>query len=704
MADAGGHEVGRISVRVLPNTSRFRRDLKDDLERVEDTLRGTVQMDAELNTAGAIARMRETMARLQAMGSRGVDIDVGIDRNRLSQLGATISTALSSALSDTGANGAKGLGGLAGGAGNSVAGTVALVAAISALVAPATGLVASLIAGLPSLAAGFGATAGAIALGLDGIKASAASLKPDLDALKASVSGVFEQRLTPIFDQLKGVFPTLKAGMGSVANGLADMFQGMTSAVTSGGGLAQIQNILSQTGGFLSSLQPVVGSFTDSFLKLASSGASSFGLLTSSLSTFANGFGGMVDRITSNGSFDSAMQGLSVTLDSVLGLFNRLMEVGVTAMGQLGGPLSTLINGLGDAFVAAMPALTSFSSVIANVLGTALTQLAPVITALTPAFTQLMSALGEGLTGNLQTLGPALTQIGTSLGGALTSAVQTLAPKIPELVANFSKLAQTLGPALSGAIDIAAKALPPLVSAITFASQGFAALIGTVAAVAAKFTEWAGVVASTVGQVVAKMSALGGQILSAVGNFSSLLVQSGKDLIQGLINGIGSMIGAAVAKVRELASTVVDSVKGALGIHSPSRVFTEIGQFTGQGLVNGLNSMQSPVAKAAQGLADSVANAMTVDGVQVGKSDFNASDYGKRAIGIGENFAKATGGQLMQDLGIGGNGALEAIAGYGLGFAEKAFGSTYNFHVSNADDAMAIQRNQQNKQLLGVRG
>ena len=48
------------------------------------------------------------------------------------------------------------------------------------------------------------------------------------------------------------------------------------------------------------------------------------------------------------------------------------------------------------------------------------------------------------------------------------------------------------------------------------------------------------------------------------------LFEIGKNIIQGLVNGIGSMIGAVNKKLKKLGN-IKEKIKGALGIHSPSR-------------------------------------------------------------------------------------------------------------------------------------
>ena len=83
------------------------------------------------------------------------------------------------------------------------------------------------------------------------------------------------------------------------------------------------------------------------------------------------------------------------------------------------------------------------------------------------------------------------------------------------------------------------------------------------------------------------------------------LTQIGKDVIQGLINGIGSMASAAWDKAKEVGNGIVNGIKGVLKIGSPSKVLREVGVWTGEGLAIGLEKADSLVAKAADGLAES---------------------------------------------------------------------------------------------------
>lgn len=91
-------------------------------------------------------------------------------------------------------------------------------------------------------------------------------------------------------------------------------------------------------------------------------------------------------------------------------------------------------------------------------------------------------------------------------------------------------------------------------------------------------------------------------IKSAFDNFS--LFDIGKNLIQGLIDGVNNMIETAKNAVANVGTAVIDKVKNVLGIHSPSTVFAEIGGYIDQGLANGITTAQGYVDEAMNKLVD----------------------------------------------------------------------------------------------------
>lgn len=74
-----------------------------------------------------------------------------------------------------------------------------------------------------------------------------------------------------------------------------------------------------------------------------------------------------------------------------------------------------------------------------------------------------------------------------------------------------------------------------------------------------------------------------------IGFFKNLdLAQVGRDMMQGLVDGIGSMANKVWEKAKSIAQGIGDSIKQFFGIASPSRLMREYGENIGEGLALGI--------------------------------------------------------------------------------------------------------------------
>lgn len=83
----------------------------------------------------------------------------------------------------------------------------------------------------------------------------------------------------------------------------------------------------------------------------------------------------------------------------------------------------------------------------------------------------------------------------------------------------------------------------------------------------------------------------------------------GGQIIDGLWQGLAAKWEGLKAKVAEIANSISGAVKGALGIHSPSRVFAELGGYTMQGLQMGLQKGGKGPLESVKALAGQLATA-----------------------------------------------------------------------------------------------
>ncbi|WP_148268996.1 phage tail tape measure protein [Streptosporangium roseum] len=182
-------------------------------------------------------------------------------------------------------------------------------------------------------------------------------------------------------------------------------------------------------------------------------------------------------------------------------------------------------------------------------------------------------------------------------------------------------------------------------------------------------------ITSKVSELVADVQKLPGKIKDVFADVGTWLLQAGRDLIDGMINGVKAKAQELVNQVRGLADTVVQAVKGALDSHSPSRVFHQIGEDTVQGWIDGVMAGEGRAVKAVQGV---IGKAISAANDAIG-GPMASMDAGVRAI-----LAKKKGPAVEQKIGI--NGVATGTAGVamggggGFGAAQAQGGVTVHMH------------------------
>lgn len=249
-----------------------------------------------------------------------------------------------------------------------------------------------------------------------------------------------------------------------------------------------------------------------------------------------------------------------------------------------------------------------FNAVMAaNPIGLIVIAIAGLVAGLVYFFTQ--TELGKQI---FQTFG----QILSGVFNAIISAVQS--------VGNFfSTVFNGIQAVVSGVIDwiknnwqlLLAILTGPIGIAILLITTHFQTIKnfigGVVGAIGGFFSGlWNGIingVSNMFGNVMGFFSALPGRILGVVGGLGSTLYNAGKDLIQGLLNGAGSLL-SKIGQffLDKLPGWIQGPFKSALGIRSPSTVFAGFGGNITEGLAEGLNKGQNIVSDAVGNITDSV--------------------------------------------------------------------------------------------------
>lgn len=158
-----------------------------------------------------------------------------------------------------------------------------------------------------------------------------------------------------------------------------------------------------------------------------------------------------------------------------------------------------------------------------------------------------------------------------------------------EGVAPLTAMIEPIGKALSVAFGGDAK---DQMSGLATAAQMLGRAIGLIATA---------VIAPIVGLI-----AIGAAVGKVLGWFESLktgAANAAAGLISGLAEGITNGISRVVQAAKDLADKVKATVKSALKIGSPSKVFAEMGRFTAQGMATGIERGTPAVAAAGQQMA-----------------------------------------------------------------------------------------------------
>jgi hypothetical protein len=94
------------------------------------------------------------------------------------------------------------------------------------------------------------------------------------------------------------------------------------------------------------------------------------------------------------------------------------------------------------------------------------------------------------------------------------------------------------------------------------------------------------------------------ELMSSFGNL-------GRAMIDGVVNGLKNNISKAVDKVKDIGKSMLNGLKKILGIHSPSKKFRELGEYSGEGLILGLKGMTSGVTNATKGIGKAAVNTLS---------------------------------------------------------------------------------------------
>lgn len=317
-------------------------------------------------------------------------------------------------------------------------------------------------------------------------------------------------------------------------------------------------------------------------------------------------------------------------------LTKALSEGGPEAMLQAAGQI---ISDLAASVTAQLPGLATSGTEI-------IVQLAADIVAATPAMLDaaagVMDALVQGIVDNLPSLIDSATKVivqfthylSDHAGDLMDAGIQLLEQLIIGITDNLPQL-------ITAAAELIAKFSAALISHLPDLLNCGAALLTTLADGIIRSIENLGEAAIA---CIAKLTGVWDGNMDEWGHI-------GENIVNGLLNGITGMWDTLVSNVKGKVNGLVSTVKNLLGIHSPSKVFTEIGENVTQGLVNGINTGAPAAQEAIQNIAQTL-NDYGPDFATVG-----ATITEQFRTKLDEGWA-----QIQSDIQTDALGAIEALA------------------------------------------
>lgn len=283
-------------------------------------------------------------------------------------------------------------------------------------------------------------------------------------------------------------------------------------------------------------------------------------------------------------SITSSLGGLGANLwNGLSAILPQIEQAGLQLIDALKTGIANNYPALMDAF---LTAITNATANLRNVAGT-----------LVDAGLDLILSLAQGFADGIPSLIENVPQIVTNVAGIIND-------NAPKVLAAGVQLIVTLGKGLIEAIPTLVANIPEILNAIVNVFLAFNWLnLGKslIELVGNGFKAMSGAVTGFM------KSSLDGA-LNYLKSLPKQALQWGKDLIAGFLKGLTSNVGGLLKGIKDITSTITNTVCSALGIHSPSTVFKEIGVNLMQGLAIGMKDGSGEVMETVDDLAAELEN------------------------------------------------------------------------------------------------
>lgn len=295
-------------------------------------------------------------------------------------------------------------------------------------------------------------------------------------------------------------------------------------------------------------------------------------------------------------------------------LWNSIKNITTQAWNAFLGIITPIIQPIINIFKTNFELIKNYISTVWNAISTAAGAaweiIKNVIIGPVLALLQLLTGNFEGALSTLSQIWTNILTAAQTIWESLCTIVSAFVDTLVQYVVNiFTGLSETFGTIMQGIMDVAVSIWSAIVDSISgFVSSAYQFVADGVSNMfniaSQMFSSIVSAVGEFFGQIPGTISGIWNDVISFLSGIN--LYDIGMNIIQGLVEGIAGMAGSVVSTIQNVVGGAIDFAKGLLGIHSPSRVFKEIGKFTGEGLAIGINNEADNVAKASENMIDAV--------------------------------------------------------------------------------------------------
>ncbi|HDN3408826.1 TPA: hypothetical protein P1U99_002394 [Staphylococcus aureus] len=301
------------------------------------------------------------------------------------------------------------------------------------------------------------------------------------------------------------------------------------------------------------------------------------------------------------------------------GLWNGIIAIATTVWNLLVTIITTVFTTIMTIVMTIWTAIWTFLSTIWNTIITIATTIWNLlVTVITTVFTTIMTiamTIWNAIWTFLQTLWNTIASVATAVWNAITTAISTALQAAWSFISNIWN---TIWSFLSGILTtIWNKVVSIFTQVVSTISDKMSQAWNFIVT---KGMQWVSTITSTLinfvnrviqgfVNVVNKVSEGMTNAVNKVKSFVDDFVSAGADMIRGLMRGIGNMARDLAEKAASVAKGALNAAKRALGIHSPSREFMDVGMYSMLGFVKGIDNHSSKVIRNVSNVADKVVDA-----------------------------------------------------------------------------------------------